>query len=124
MQLFWYRSFLYFWCIFLQKYKLKSSSKTHMCKHLSSKNIFSLLLLAIGLLSCNNKSTEKQDHLVFRYNENANISSLDPAFTRNLPNIWPSLQMYNGLVQFDESLNLKPDIATHWEFIEDRKSTR
>lgn len=89
-----------------------------MCKHLSSKNIFSLLLLAIGLLSCNNKSTEKQDHLVFRYNENANISSLDPAFTRNLPNIWPSLQMYNGLVQFDESLNLKPDIATHWEFID------
>ncbi|HLS10939.1 MAG TPA: ABC transporter substrate-binding protein [Flavobacteriaceae bacterium] len=77
---------------------------------------FLILLMTIGLASCNQGSTENRDHLVFRYNQHANISSLDPAFARNLANIWPSLQLYNGLVQFDEELNLKPDIAKHWEF--------
>lgn len=77
-----------------------------------------IFFLAIVSVSCNKKDAEIQDHLVFRYNENANISSLDPAFSRNLPNIWPSLQLYNGLVQFNEDLNLKPDIAKHWEFID------
>lgn len=75
-----------------------------------------LLFVAFGLTSCSQKSTENRDHLVFRYNQHANISSLDPAFSRNLANIWPSLQLYNGLVQFDEELNLKPDIAKRWEF--------
>src|SRR5690554_5001653 len=75
-----------------------------------------LLFLAFGLKSCSQKSTENRDHLVFRYNQHANISSLDPAFSRNLANIWPNLQLYNGLVQFDENLNLKPDIAKRWEF--------
>lgn len=79
-------------------------------------HILSLLLLTVGGVSCNQHSTENLDHLVFRYNENANISSLDPAFSRNLPNIWPSLQLYNGLVQFDEHLNLQPDIAKRWKF--------
>lgn len=79
------------------------------------KYIFIILFLTIGLASCVQKNTENRDHLVFRYNEHANISSLDPAFARNLANIWPSLQLYNGLVQFDEKLNLKPDIAKHWE---------
>src|SRR5690554_2713968 len=87
-----------------------------MPKHPSIYIYYILLFVAFGLTSCSQKSTENRDHLVFRYNQHANISSLDPAFSRNLANIWPSLQLYNGLVQFDEELNLKPDIAKRWEF--------
>lgn len=87
-----------------------------MRKHRYLSILFFLLSISFGLISCNQKDTANHDHKVFRYNQHANISSLDPAFSRNLPNIWPSLQLYNGLVQFDEELNLKPDIAKRWEF--------
>lgn len=87
-----------------------------MRKHHYLNILFLLLLVGIGFSSCNQKEKGNRDHLVFRYNQHANISSLDPAFSRNLPNIWPSLQLYNGLIQFDETLNLKPDIAKRWEF--------
>ena len=58
------------------------------------------------------------DHLVFRYNEHSNISSLDPAFARNPQNIWPANQLFNGLVQLDDQLNIQPDIAKGWEIID------
>jgi len=51
---------------------------------------------------------------VFRYNEHGNIPTLDPAFARNPQAIWPDNQLYNGLVQLDDSLNIKPDIAHNW----------
>lgn len=87
-----------------------------MSKPYSFSKIFFFLLLAIGIFSCVEKTSTPPSYQIFRYNENANISSLDPAFARNLPNIRPSLQLYNCLVQFDDNLNLKPDIATHWNF--------
>lgn len=52
---------------------------------------------------------------VFRYNEFRNITSLDPAFARNPQNIWPIQQLFNGLVQLDQNLNVVPEIASHWE---------
>lgn len=55
-----------------------------------------------------------QDHLVFRYNEHGNIPTLDPAFARNPQAIWPDNQLYNGLIQLDDSLNIQPDIAKNW----------
>ena len=48
---------------------------------------------------------------IFRYNESKNITSLDPAFARNLQNLWPIQQIFNSLVQLDDSLNVKPELA-------------
>ena len=73
--------------------------------------LFSLVSI---LLSCTNNAEEKNDYLVFRYNEHGNIPTLDPAFARNPQAIWPDNQLYNGLVQLDDSLNIKPDIAHNW----------
>lgn len=67
------------------------------------------------LYSCTNKEDIDIDHLIFRYNEHGNIPTLDPAFARNPQAIWPDNQLYNGLVQLDDSLNIKPDIAKGWE---------
>ena len=64
--------------------------------------------------SCGKSKTDNRDHLVFRYNENAAVNSLDPAFAKIRPSIWVCNQMFNGLVQLDDSLNIKPDIAKSW----------
>ncbi len=68
--------------------------------------------------ACSKNKNESRDHLVFRYNEHSNISSLDPAFARDQRNIWATNQLFNGLVQLDDSLTIKPDIAKSWEIID------
>jgi hypothetical protein len=55
--------------------------------------LFIILLLCI---SCTEKSAEQKDNLVFRYNENAAVNSLDPAFTKIRPSIWVANQLFNG----------------------------
>ena len=88
-------------------------------KHITILYRISLLLFGLlFILSCNDSSQENRDHLVFRYNEHSNISSLDPAFARNPQNIWPTNQLFNGLVQLDDSLNIQPDIAKRWEVVD------
>lgn len=74
-----------------------------------------ILFVAVNFLpSCSSNSTNDKDHLVFRYNEHSNTASLDPAFARNPQTIWPTNQLYNGLVQLDEELAIQPDIAKSW----------
>lgn len=71
-------------------------------------------VLIISLISCSKTENKTKDHLVFRYNEHSNISSLDPAFARNQPNIWATNQLFNSLVQLDSTMAIKPDIAKSW----------
>lgn len=81
-------------------------------------NLVLLTVFTLVIVSCSSKSNTEQDHLVFRYNEHSNISSLDPAFARNPANIWPTNQLFNGLVQLDDALNIKPDIAKSWRYVD------
>jgi len=66
------------------------------------------------LAACNNKDPYK-DKQIFRYNEAAGISSLDPAFARNQANIWATNQIFEGLVQMDDQLRVQPALAKSWE---------
>ncbi|MEE1021008.1 MAG: ABC transporter substrate-binding protein [Bacteroidales bacterium] len=79
---------------------------------------FILSFLAFVLCSCTseNRNTGKK---VFRYNEAANIQSLDPAFAKDQAMIWVDVQLYNGLVQMDNELNIVPSIAKSWEVSND-----
>jgi len=72
-----------------------------------------------SLVSCEKSSQNNKDHLVFRYNHHNNVSSLDPAFARDIPNIWSTNQLFNSLVQLDDSLHIIPDIAKKWEISKD-----
>jgi len=45
--------------------------------------------------------------------------TLDPAFARDQAHIWACNQLYNGLVQLDDSLNVVPCIAKNWVISED-----
>ncbi|MCF6213866.1 MAG: ABC transporter substrate-binding protein [Flavobacteriaceae bacterium] len=90
------------------------------------KNRLQNLTLYIGLLylvvSCNTKYPPLAGLKVFRYNEHSNISSLDPAFAKTLANIWGVNQLFNGLVQLDDSLHVAPDIAKSWVLSPDGKT--
>ena len=79
----------------------------------------SISCILILLFSCVNKSNTNKDHLVFRYNEHANINTLDPAFSRTLQDTWVCNQLFNGLVQLDSDLNILPSIAKDWIISED-----
>jgi peptide/nickel transport system substrate-binding protein len=57
--------------------------------------------------------------MIFRYNEAAGIATLDPAFARDMAHTWVFNQLYNGLVQLDDSLNVVPSIAKNWTISED-----
>lgn len=90
---------------------LSSKIKSQFC-------LFSLLFLLVLVSSCS-KDNSLKDKKVFRYNESANISSLDPAFAKDQAMIWANLQLFNGLVQLDSALNIKPSIAKSWEISQD-----
>lgn len=94
--------------------RLWSKIKSPFCP-LSS---FCLLILLILISSCSKEDNIKGKK-VFRYNESANISSLDPAFAKDQAMIWANLQLFNGLVQLDSALNIKPSIAKSWEISKD-----
>ncbi|MGI9526858.1 MAG: ABC transporter substrate-binding protein [Weeksellaceae bacterium] len=72
----------------------------------------------IGLQSCDQAPTI-DDQKVFRLNRYENVSSLDPAFARSKSNNWMSNLLYTGLVNFDEDLNIIPEIAERWDISED-----
>ena len=82
-------------------------------------NYFFLILCILSTIGCDKGDTSDRDHQVFRYNEQYQISTLDPAFARNPPIIWPVNQLFNGLVQLDNDLNVQPDIAKSWKISQD-----
>ncbi len=84
------------------------------------RNIARLLPWCILLLcgSCGSKKT-KDPRTVFRYNEMASITSLDPAAATNFENIWAVNQLFNGLVQMNDSLKIIPCIARSWKISAD-----
>ena len=76
-----------------------------------------ILILFLLFFACNSK--ENLSTNVFRYNEHKNIGSLDPAFAKDNADIWAVNQLFNGLVQMDEHLNVQPCIAKQWQISQD-----
>ena len=87
-----------------------------------TRSLMMYFLISCSLLifvSCMKSSKENKDHLVFRYNEHANINTLDPAFARTLQDTWVANQLFNSLVEMDSDLNIVPSIAKNWTISED-----
>ena len=82
------------------------------------KKIIAIILIIVSISCVSDKVVNEN---VFRYNEYSNISSLDPAFSSTLRNIWPCNQIFNGLVKMDENLNVVPDLAEYWTVSDDKK---
>ena len=83
--------------------------------------LFSIIILLFIAFSCDREySTENLK--IFRYNEAAGISSLDPAFSRDLANLWACNQIYDGLVKLNEDLEVEPSVARAWKISPDGKT--
>lgn len=84
--------------------------------------IYSLLITVsiVFLYSCvDDDHIELDNKKVFRYNESAGISFLDPALATRFEDYWAMSQLFNGLVQYDKDLTVKPCIAKSWTISED-----
>jgi peptide/nickel transport system substrate-binding protein len=85
--------------------------------------LYFFFLLLFSLSSCNDPLSDPSVK-VFHYNQINPISSLDPAFAKSQNNIWAINHIFNGLVQMDDSLNIKPCIATNWELLDSGRTYR
>ncbi len=84
---------------------------------------FILLWLYFVLLFVSSCASRKHSNKkIFRYNESSGIASLDPAFAKNQSVMWAIHQLYNTLVEVDENLQIKPSLASHWQFSADKRS--
>ncbi|MFD2872355.1 ABC transporter substrate-binding protein [Mucilaginibacter ximonensis] len=79
-----------------------------------------ILWLCAILTSCGS-SDKNQHQTIFNLNLDEGLTSLDPAFCRNHNTIWMDNQIYNGLVQIDDSLKTSPCIAKSWDISADGK---
>src|ERR1700733_7812515 len=74
--------------------------------------------IAFVLFSCHG-SNQSSHKTVFNINLDEGLTSLDPAFCRNQNTTWMDNQLYNGLVQVDDGLHIRPCIAKNWEISAD-----
>jgi peptide/nickel transport system substrate-binding protein len=81
-------------------------------------NRYTCLLFVLVLISCT-RNDNINDLKIFRYNEAAGITSLDPAYARDLANIWACNQLFDGLVKLDDDLIVQPSVAKSWEISPD-----
>lgn len=84
------------------------------------------LISGVGILLIalfNTCTTVKDDESnVFRYNENNGISTLDPAFARDLEIMWATNQLFDGLVEMNAQFEIIPSIAHSWIISDDART--
>lgn len=97
------------------KYKIKllADALTAHCSQL-----IALILLPL-FLSCARTDSDSESLKIFKYNESAGILTLDPIYAKDLPHIWACNQIFNGLVAFDDEMNVVPAIAKSWNISDD-----
>ena len=83
-----------------------------------------LLIISLFFLMACQPEQRYNNKSIFRYNVADGITSLDPAFARSIDNVSAVNQLFNGLVQIDDQLNIKPCIAKNWEFLDSGKTYR
>lgn len=94
------------------------------CKWARSNSIVlvvSFFLISI-FQSCSNHRTYIEDRSVFHINESNGISSLDPAYAKDLSNLNVCNQIFNGLVQLDSNLQIQSSIAKDWAISSDART--
>ena len=65
-------------------------------------------------------AVKKDGKKIFHYNEHSGIATLDPAFAKAQATMWPAHQLFNTLVEVDDSLHIVPSLAKSWDISDDR----
>lgn len=80
---------------------------------------FFLIIFCFLFTFCHDPAHQGDERRIFNYNEMNGVTSLDPAAASNFENIGPVNQIFNGLVQMDDSLNVIPCIARSYSLSSD-----
>lgn len=83
-----------------------------------NKLIFLFGVFLFLLSSCHSDSSSSGKR-VFNINLDEGLTSLDPAFCRNQNTTWMDNQLFNGLVQVNDSLKIEPCVAKNWDISPD-----
>jgi len=83
-------------------------------------NFLTVFIFICSICSCSNH--RHQDKKIFRYNESAGITSLDPAFARNQANMWPVHLIFNTLVEVNQQMQISPSLSKSWTVSSDGKT--
>ena len=73
-------------------------------------------------MSCSSKKDTANEAKIFRYNQHTGITSLDPAFSKDQSTMWACNQIFDGLVQVNDDLEVVPAVARSWDVSNDGKS--
>ena len=71
-------------------------------------NLILQLIIGLGILlvaGCSGKN-KKNGKKIFHYNEHSGIPTLDPAFAKSQATMWPAHQLFNTLVEVNDSLKV------------------
>ena len=79
-----------------------------------------ILVTGYWLLVAGCGTAKKDGQKVFHYNEHSGITSLDPAFAKSQATMWPAHQLFNTLVEVNDSLEIVPSLAKRWDVSADR----
>ena len=85
-------------------------------------NLILQLIIGLGILlvaGCSGKN-KKNGKKIFHYNEHSGIPTLDPAFAKSQATMWPAHQLFNTLVEVNDSLKIVASLAKSWMVSEDR----
>ncbi len=101
-----------------------SAQKNHLMKYKKAITVIILsVLFLLSLFSCGGDKNKNESRTVFRYNElTGGVTSLDPAAARTFEHIWVVNQLFNGLVQMNDVLQVEPSIAKSWSISDDEKT--
>ena len=82
--------------------------------------LLSVLCMASVLLSgCTSVEDRSPDRRLFCYNASDGVRSIDPGKATDLEAMWVVDQLYEGLLELDEQLQVRPALAEAWSVSED-----
>lgn len=109
----------------MEHFPLRNKSKNKNIGWLGLFNFFwaAVVYMIMGITSCQNVD-KYSNYQIFNYNEDASVTTLDPAYARSQSEIWLVSQLYNGLIDLDSNLQPVPGIAKKWDVEDGGKRIR
>ena len=83
-----------------------------------SARYFILIAYSALFFSCGTQNKNAERTFYLNYSAGT-IESMDPAFAKNLYNMWTDHMLYNTLAETNEELEIVPSLATRWEVSQD-----
>jgi peptide/nickel transport system substrate-binding protein len=74
-----------------------------------------LIICIVMLCACGSGNKQNLKNVVYLNYSSGALESIDPAFAKNLYNMWTDHMVYNTLVECNEALQIVPSLATRWE---------